>query len=60
MAEEQMVRRGGNKKAPAVKSGGKLKKKSFLQKIGEYYMPEDISNIPEHILYINNLNLSSK
>lgn len=48
MAEEQMVR--PNKRKAAVASG-KLKKKSFLQKIGEYYMPEDISNIPEHIIY---------
>lgn len=49
MTEEQISRRGGNKKAPAA--SGKLKKKSFIQKIGEYYMPEDISNIPEHIIY---------
>lgn len=48
MAEE----RKREKKEPVV-AGGKVKRKGFLAKCAEYYMPgeEEIRNIPEHIIY---------
>lgn len=39
------------KKAAVVKGGAKEKKRGFLQKVAEYYLPDDIQNIPEHIMY---------
>lgn len=38
-------------KAAIVKGGAKNVKRGFLQKIAEYYLPDDIQNIPEHIMY---------
>lgn len=38
-------------KASIVKGGAKSVKRGFLQKIAEYYLPDDIQNIPEHIMY---------
>lgn len=39
------------KKAAVVKGGAKTVKRGFLQKVAEYYLPDDIQNIPEHIMY---------
>jgi hypothetical protein len=50
MAEEGKVVRRPTEKKKAVASG-KARKRGFLQKIADYYIPEDVSNIPEHIMY---------
>ena len=50
MAETERVVRRPHVKRDGVASG-KERKRGFLDKIADYYMPEDVSNIPEHVLY---------
>lgn len=38
-------------KKAAVVNSAKTVKRGFLQKVAEYYLPDDIQNIPEHIMY---------